>query len=150
MRKLFEEYASQIQKLHDEIKRCMTDMSQDGLDWVPAAETNSIGVLVVHLTGAERYWIGDVIAREDSGRDRDAEFQTKAWDQAALEERLDESMAYIRTVLETLTLDDLETERVFPRDERIFTVTWILNHVLEHDAMHTGHIQLTRQLWDTR
>ena len=35
---------------------------------------NSMNVLVVHLIGAERYWIGDVIAGEPSGRDRESEF----------------------------------------------------------------------------
>jgi uncharacterized damage-inducible protein DinB len=150
MQKLFEDYLSQIQVLHDEIKRCMADLPQTGLDWTPVAEANSIGALVMHVTGAERYLIGDVIARESSDRDRDAEFQTKGWDQAALEKRLDESSAYIRTVLETLTLDDLETERVIPRNGQKYTVIWVLGHILEHDGIHTGHMQLMRQLWDAR
>jgi len=50
---------------------------------------NSICALVVHLTGAERYWIGDVVARESSERDRAAEFRVHGLAKAALKQRLE-------------------------------------------------------------
>ena len=51
-------------------------------------------------------------------------------------------------MLEGLALPDLEATRVSPRDGRTFTVVWCLAHALEHTALHLGHIQVTRQLWD--
>ena len=59
------------------------------LDWVPGPDTNSLAVLAVHVTGATRYWIGDV-----AGRDRDAEFQVRDLDATALKARLTEALAY--------------------------------------------------------
>ncbi len=109
---------------------------------------NSIGALVVHLTGAERYWIGDVAGRDPSGRDRAAEFRARGLDEAELKRRLDGSLAYARGLLEGLTLQDLDAARVSPRDGREFTVAWCLAHALEHTAIHLGHIQIIRQLWD--
>jgi hypothetical protein len=30
------------------------------------------------------------------------------------------------------------------------TAGWALNHALAHTALHIGHAQITRQLWDAR
>jgi class 3 adenylate cyclase len=109
---------------------------------------NSLCVLAVHLAGAERYWIGDVVGRDPSGRDRDAELRARGLDAAALKARLADVLAHSRGVLEDLALADLETVRVSPRDGREFSVAWALAHALEHTAMHVGHAQLVRQLWD--
>jgi len=111
---------------------------------------NSLGVLVVHVAGAERYWIGDVVAHEPSGRDRAGEFRAQGLGAEALQQRLMDSLAYIRGLLEGLTLQDLADVRASPRDGRPFTVGWALAHTLEHTAVHTGHIGLTRQLWEQR
>jgi len=69
---------------------------------------------------------------------------------AVLLTKLQIALNHSRAVLESLTLADLEQERVSPRDGRTFTVGWALSHALEHTALHTGHIQLTRQMWDNQ
>ena len=33
-------------------------------------------------------------------------------------------------------------------DAREFTVAWCLLHALEHSAVHLGHMQIVRQLWE--
>jgi uncharacterized damage-inducible protein DinB len=145
-----EEFLNTFQTLHAEIERAVESLPQAALDWVPGPDMNSLAVLVTHVAGSERYWIGDVIAGEPSGRDRPAEFRTSGLDVETLKGRLAGSLAYVRGVLERLTLQDLETTCVSPRDNRQLTVAWCLNHALAHTATHMGHIQLTRQLWDQR
>jgi uncharacterized damage-inducible protein DinB len=142
------DYLDRLNGLHAEIAHAIEGLPQAALDWVPGAEMNSLGVLVVHLTGAERYWIGDVAVGDPSGRDRNAEFRTSGMDGAVLKQRLDDSLAYIRSVLDRLTSTELEAMRTSPRDGREFTVAWCLAHALEHTALHLGHIQIIRQLWD--
>ena len=73
MERFFEEYVGRLQSLHDEIKHALEGVAQEALDWAPGPEMNSLAVLVVHLSGAERFWIGDVAAAEPSGRNREAE-----------------------------------------------------------------------------
>ena len=109
---------------------------------------NSISVLVFHLTGAERFWIGDVAAQEPSDRNRDSEFKVKHLETDALKKRLDDTFAYARTALEKFSLQDLDTPRSSPQTDREFTVGWALLHALEHATEHNGQIQLTRQLWE--
>jgi uncharacterized damage-inducible protein DinB len=150
MQPFAEELLNTFQILHAEIEHAIEGVSQAALDWVPGPDMNSLTVLVTHVAGSERYWVGDVIADEASGRDRPAEFRASELDADTLKARLAGSLAYVRGVLERLTLQDLETIRTSPRDNRQLTVVWCLAHILTHTATHMGHIQLTRQLWDQR
>lgn len=139
---------AELDALHAEIAHAIEGLPQTALDWSPGPEINSLGVLATHIAGAERYWLGDVIAGEPSNRDRPAEFQTSDIDAATLIARLADSLAYARAVLGRLSLADLEATRISPRDGRTFSVAWCLAHVLQHTAIHAGHIQITRQWWD--
>lgn len=143
-----EAYLDRLQRLHDDILQAIEGLPPAALDWIPGPDMNSIAVLVVHTVGAERYWVGDVVARDPSGRDREAEFRVLGLDTATLKQRLDDTLAHTRGVLEGLTPQDLPVVCISPRDGREYTVAWALSHALEHTAMHAGHIQITRQLWD--
>jgi len=148
MLSVLEDYLERLQALHADIECTIEGLPPEALDWVPGPDMNSLGVLAVHVADAERYWIGDVAGRDPSGRDRAAEFRTRGLDTAALKARLAKTLAHSQAVLEGLTLPDLEAARVSPRDGRTFTVAWCLAHALEHTALHLGHMQITRQLWE--
>ncbi len=60
METFFKDYLERLETLHSEIETAILGLTPDALDWIPGKEMNSIAILVVHLTGAERYWIGDV------------------------------------------------------------------------------------------
>ena len=150
MQRFFADYLERLEELHVDIERAIEGLPNCGLDWVPGRDMNSIGVLVVHVCGAERYWIGDVVARDSSGRDREAEFGVQGLGATTLKERLANALAYVRGVLEELSVEQLEEVRISPRNERQSTVGWSLVHALAHTAIHVGHMQLARQLWDQR
>jgi uncharacterized damage-inducible protein DinB len=147
MQQFFEDYLNNLNELHSDIENAIDGLTPAALDWVPQSDMNSIGVMVFHLTGAERYLIGEVITGDNSNRDRDAEFKVQGMELNALFKRLADNRAYISGVLEGLTLADLETRRMF-RHQREVTVGWVLGHALKHTATHMGQIQLTRQLLD--
>lgn len=147
---VLEDYLERLGTLHEQTKEAIDGLPVGALDWAPGASMNSMAVLVVHLAGAERYWIGDVVGGLPSGRDRAAEFRVSGLDADALRARLDETLAHSRSVLEPLTLEDLSAPRLSPRDGREVRVAWALAHALQHTALHLGHIQITRQLWDAR
>jgi uncharacterized damage-inducible protein DinB len=147
---ILESYWDRLQALHEGVERAIEGLPLAAVDWVPGPGMNSLGVLVTHVAGAERYWIGDVVGRHPSGRDRGAEFRARGVGVSALKGRLAETLAHSRAVLDKLALPDLEALRVSPRDGRKFTVAWSLAHALEHTALHLGHIQITRQLWEQR
>jgi uncharacterized damage-inducible protein DinB len=142
----FDDLIDRFAELHTEIEKALDGIPSEALNWVPGPEMNSIAVLVVHLAGAERYWIG-VALNEPSGRDREAEFRTQGLSADALKAHLASADDYARQALARFSLADLEAARQSPRNSKTFTVGWCLAHALEHTALHAGHIQLTRQLW---
>ena len=150
MSQLLKDYLNLLETLFDDFKKTIDGLPHEALDWVPGTEMNSLCVIVVHVAGATRYWIGDIVAKEDSNRDRAAEFRTQGIDITELNDRLDSSLAYMKRVLEGLTLEDLKAICVLPQDGREVTKGWIIFHVLEHVANHLGHAHVTRQLWDQR
>jgi uncharacterized damage-inducible protein DinB len=150
MLKTVEAYLARLAGWHEEIEQAIRGLPAGALDWTPGPDMNSLAVLVTHLTGAERYWIGDVVAHDPLKRDRAAEFQVHDLDEATLLGRLAANLAYARRTLEPLALEDLEAGRVSPRDGANVTVADALLHALDHTALHAGHVQITRQLWNQR
>jgi uncharacterized damage-inducible protein DinB len=146
MQSYFEDYLQNLKDLHSDMLNALKDLPAAALDWSPAADINSIDVLVVHTAGAERFWIGEVVAGDPANRNREAEFKARGLDSEKLAQRLNGNLEYIRSALENLTLDDLASLRNPPDRER--SVAWILSHVLKHTAIHLGHVQLMRQLWE--
>jgi len=142
----FDDLMDRFGELHTEIEKALDGIPSVALDWVPGPEMNSIAVLVVHLAGAERYWIG-VALNEPPGRDREAEFRIQGMSADALKVHLVSADDYARKALARFSLPGLEAVHLSPRNGKTFTTGWCLAHALEHTALHTGHIQLTRQLW---
>jgi DinB superfamily len=146
----YEELFGRFHELHADIKQALESLPPEAMDWTPGTDMNSVSVLVAHLTGAERYLVGDVVMSDPSNRDREAEFRVAGLAKNDLLLRLTDTEAYTKAAFETLKLSDLETTRTHPRHGNQVSVTFALTHALEHVATHLGHIQLTVQLWQQR
>jgi len=147
MQTFFTEYLILLQDCHNGILEALEGLSPAALDWTPGSDMNSISVLVFHLTGAERYWIGDIAAQDPTERDRDAEFRVHDVEMDVLKKRLANNLEYARNVLDKMTIQDLEITRT-SANGREYTVAWALLHALDHATLHLGQIQITRQLWE--
>ena len=148
MQTFFTEFVNLLQERHDNILEALEGLPPAALDWIPGPDMNSISVLVFHLTGAERYWIGDVAAQDPAERDREAEFRVHDVEMDVLKKRLADNLKYARNTLSKFTTQDLQTTLISARDGQTFTVAWALLHALEHTTLHLGQIQITRQLWE--
>ncbi|NJD60470.1 MAG: hypothetical protein C3F13_18150 [Anaerolineales bacterium] len=146
----FTALSDRFHELHSEVLRDLEVLPDLALDWKPGSEMNSIAVIIMHLTGAERFLIGDVIMGEPSNRNRDDEFKAAGLARKQLVDRLNQTEIYLNTAFERLSLDDLQAQRLHPRHGDQVSVSWALLHALEHAATHVGHIQLTVQLWQQR
>ena len=147
MYQFFADYLDNLAMLHTDMLKAVRHLPAEALDWVPYPGGNSMSVLVVHSVGAEKFWIGDVVAGEPSGRDRPAEFKVQGLSTQELEARLNESLGYAELVLKKLEMDDLKSVRKDPRNDQEITVASALAHTLKHTALHLGHLELTRELW---
>ena len=147
MKTFFKDYLNLLQDCHNKIFEALEGLPSSALDWSPGPDMNSINVLVFHLTGAERYWIGDVAVQDPAERDRDAEFRVHDVGMQILKQRLANNLEYAQNALSKFAVQDLESTRS-GRDGHTFSMAWALLHALEHATLHLGQIQLTRQLWE--
>ena len=143
-------YLERIEDLRGQIASIVKMLPQESLNWRPDESSedhamNSIAVLATHAAGAEHFWIGEVVGKLPPTRNRDAEFETVVADTAVLLEKLEAVGQQTRTILQNLTQEDLDGTRL-ARDREV-PVRWGILHVIDHTALHLGHIQITAQLW---
>jgi len=150
MEQFFVDMLDRIEDLHGHYRQYLADLTIEQLDWTLGTDMNSLCVLAVHVTQAERYWIGLGVG-DPIERDRPAEFLAKGHTLANLLERFDKNVTFYKTAFESATVnqfDETVTSRLNP--DRPFEVTrgWALLHALDHTAEHLGHAGITRQLLD--
>lgn len=143
-------YLQRIEDLRQQVRDLIADLPAEGLNWRPIEgdedqATNSLAILAAHIAGAEHFWIGEVVGGHPPTRDRDAEFTIRATDAAELIRLLDKTGVETREVFSTLTEADLVSTREVRG--RTIPVRWCILHVIDHTALHLGHMQLTYQLW---
>ncbi|MCK6581501.1 MAG: DinB family protein [Anaerolineales bacterium] len=145
METFFADCLNNMQELHSDIGNALEGLPLEALDWSPKPGVNPISVLVVHLTGSQKFLFGEVIQGQDVHRDRDAEFRAKGLTSSQLTQRLTGSLEFIKSVMEGLTPADLDRKCMFRTRE--VTVGWVIGHSLKHTATHLGHIQVMRDMW---
>lgn len=145
-----ENYLNRIENLREQIRHLIKDLPAEALNWRPVEGVddhamNSLAVLAAHVAGAEHFWIGEVIGRRPPTRNRDAEFVTEVEDATLLMQRLEQAGQQTREILPALTESDLNDTR--QAQDRTVSVRWAILHVVDHTALHLGHMQITYQLW---
>lgn len=145
-------YLERIEDLREQISSIVQTLPSAALNWRPDEGSddhamNSIAVLATHTAGAEHFWIGEVVGGLPTTRDRDAEFETVVADTAVLQQRLQTVRTESRTILQSLTQADLDGTRQ-ARNREVPT-RWAILHVIDHTALHLGHMQITAQLWQS-
>lgn len=142
-------YSLRIEDLHGQIETLLVNLSADALNWRPFAdqnitEVNSLAVLALHLCGAEHFWIGEVIGGLPRTRDRQAELTARVCSVEDVIAVLRRTLQQTREILGGLSPADLEqTRRVDGRD---VPLRWAILHVIDHTALHLGHMHMTYQM----
>jgi len=143
-------YLQMIEDLRGQVRDLITDLPVEALNWRPlegsgAHGTNSLAVLATHIAGAEHFWTAEVVGGLPPTRNRDAEFTTEATGASELVDVLDQVGHETLEVFSTLKETDLDGTR--EARGRVIPVRWCILHVIDHTALHLGHMQLTYQLW---
>ncbi len=145
-----ENYLSRLEDLRRQMMNLLRDLPPGALNWRPLqgnAEhaTNSLAVLAVHSAGAEHFWIAEVIGGQPPSRRREMEFAVVATSAEEILQVLEKTAAETRRVCAALQEADLNTSRRV--EGRQVAVRWCFLHVVDHTALHLGHMQMTYQLW---
>lgn len=114
--------------------------------WARSDErANSVGNLLLHLSGNVRQWIVGGVGDKKVDRLRDSEFAARDGASASeLLRDLERTLRDAAAILDGLTDDDLASTRFIQGRET--TVLGAIYHVVEHFAMHTGQIVLLTKI----
>jgi uncharacterized damage-inducible protein DinB len=121
------------------LRQCVESLSDEQIWWRPNEASNSIGNILLHLSGNVHQWLVASFDRLQDSRNRPAEFDERQMIPAAvLLERLESTMRRASDVLARLTEADLRSTF----DIQGYTVTglYAVYHVVEHFGQHYGQI----------
>jgi uncharacterized damage-inducible protein DinB len=123
------------------MRRAVEALPPEALWWRPNEQSNSIGNLLLHLSGNVRQWIVGGVGGVPNTRDRAAEFAAQGgMTSAELMAALDGVLAEVDGILAKLSAADLLERRII--QGRHLSVLEAIYHVVEHFAMHLGQIIL--------
>jgi len=143
-------YLHRLEDLRGQVLRLIADLPAQALNWRPIEgkddhAANSLAVLAAHISGAEHFWIAEVVGGRAATRDREAEFVTVVDDAAELINLLEKTAQETREVFSNLSESDLNGTR--QAKDRTVPVRWCILQVIDHTSLHLGHMQITYQLW---
>ena len=146
-----------LQKLVADIFQQLDGLPENDLNtWLPRdgmRDVNTFFALATHTVGAGEFWILEAAGGRSVDRNRTAEFRsTGSFEE--LRARYDRWLAETAELF--ATIDDAALASIYYRpanpergmSEARQSRAECIAHALEHTAVHLGHLQLQRQLWD--
>lgn len=143
----FETACKVLEDLHAEILALLEAVGSEGMNWTPEInDVNSVYAIANHTILSQYWWIQENLNQEKIERNRPAEFTARADDLNSLRNLYKEIETLTRSVLENVPQQEIQAFREVK--QRQVTVEWIVLHVIEHTALHLGHMQLMKQIWE--
>jgi len=127
------------------ITSCLDLLTPAQIWWRPNEASNSVGNLVLHLTGNVRQWIVSGLGGAPDVRVRDLEFsERRQLSRRALSSGLEEAVREACNVMRALTAQDLK--RTHEIQKYSATGLGAAFHVAEHFSHHAGQIILLTKM----
>ncbi len=154
-------YVAQLSETRQELLRYTPNLSPEQLSWHPDDQTESIGTQLLHVAAIEWSWVFEEIFQRSSD-------EYDGWEEALplrvglpqvegkslpyFVDRLDRVRDEILAALGGLTDDDLSRTVASPQEpgaespSEVYTIDWVLFHLVHHEAHHAGQIELLVRL----
>ena len=122
-----------------QIRACVDELSEEQLWWRPNEQANSVGNLVLHLSGSMRHYLSRGVGGIDYNRDRPAEFAErgplpKTQLQAIFDETINEAAQIFGSFDTSRFLEPTDEQNYVP------TVFDLIFNIAIHLATHAGQI----------
>jgi uncharacterized damage-inducible protein DinB len=150
-------YVAQLAETREELLRNARSLTPAQLSWHPDANTESIGTQLLHVAAIEWSWVfEEIFQRPDTDYDGWEEAlplrlgipQVQGQPLSYFTERLDRVRNDVIDALKTLKDEDLPrlvstpvADGAAPPKE-VYTIDWILFHIVHHEAHHAGQLEL--------
>jgi hypothetical protein len=127
---------------------------EDFNSWKPAAaregghEMNTFAALAIHTISAAEFKTFHAVGGQPTQRNRDAEFVATG-SVHDIRARFERWLEGVHDLVADFSDVDLDRELHSAQDaDRGWKAAEILLHALSHTALHVGHLQVQRQLWE--
>ncbi len=138
----------ELEKLRDQVRAFALALDETEFWTRPLPESNSVGHLVLHLTGNLNFFVGAQLGGTGYVRDRDREFtETSPPPRAVALADLDAAVATFRRVVEGLGEEQLTAAHP---TERFGKVLPALVTLVAHYALHRGQMSYLTRLLQAR
>ena len=128
----------ELEQLRDGVRQAAEPLSEQEFWAKPIEPGNSVGHLVLHLTGNLRHFVGAQLGGSGYVRDREREFtEARVPPRATALADLDDAVATFRRVVEGLDAERLAAPHP---ESRFGPVLHTLMHLVAHFALHRGQI----------
>ena len=140
---LIQIFERDLTKLIEEIK-----LYKDENDlWIKQGSiTNSAGNLALHLSSNLNHFIGFGIGNTGYIRNRDAEFNTQSILREELLIQLEKTIDVVKNAISNLSVEDFEKPFPIEKQGEIFSINYMLLHLLTHLSYHLGQINYHRRM----
>jgi uncharacterized damage-inducible protein DinB len=134
----------ELQELYQAIGKIADGLTDEQMWMRPLEQSNSVGHLILHLTGNLNYFVGAHLGKTGYQRDREREFtEAKPPSRTELLQGLGDAVALFRRVVGSLTVEQMAA----PHPETRFgTVVKALVHLVAHFALHRGQMSYLARL----
>jgi len=128
------------------LERCLDQLSEDEVWWRPNAASNSVGNLILHLTGNIRQWIIAGVGGANDVRQRQTEFdEVGPIPTMALRLMLQQTLAEVDATLAAVEPATLQASRTIQGYD--VTAFEAIYHAVEHFSTHVGQVIYITKLW---
>ena len=134
-----------VEEYLPKIERCLEKLTDEQVWWRPNPESNSIGNLLLHLSGNARQWIVCGLGNAIDQRQRQTEFDQR--EGIPLEDLLGKLRTTVSEV--DVVLSGFGPSRLLDEYQiqgTTSTAVAAIFHVTEHFSMHTGQIILLTKM----
>ena len=135
---------AEMEELHGEVRAVVDGLSDSQLWKRPLEPSNSVGHLVLHLTGNLNHFVGAQLGNTGYIREREREFtDANPPPRAQVLGQMEEAVAIFRRVVGGLS----EQQLTAPHPHEKFGIVYkTLLHLLAHFAMHRGQMSYIARL----
>jgi len=154
-----EPYATLLAMLQNARKEWLEELeepSPEAIVWQPYPNGHSIGSILLHIASAEAYWIEMVCLGRELDPERGKRLMSgeiDAWNGIWPTPPL-EPLSYYLALMDEVRTQTLESVKSFgsaealvENDWGIFTLKFVLTHLISHDSYHGGQAVLLSRMW---
>lgn len=141
--KFLQEFVSDIVDRLDEntnkLKTCLDELTEEDVWKRPNEHSNSVGNLLLHLSGNIRQWVISSLGDIEDKRERDKEFSTDGgYSKSEMAAKLFSTIDEAKKIIQNISEEEIFKKRKVQGYS--YSGISIIIHITEHYSYHTGQI----------